>query len=170
MQMTLISLTCAALIALGDFASAQQTTGDVEHEFRGGFPTAEASAKCRDEADYQSAVTAYRFWYPTVSIEGVMQGNRSAGAKDAEAFTYVVAGPRQMALTKGPYTRMSTTGTVCPRSGEFYALMFSHSDTQIFQIFWEHANEDISFERKRNLLIMDNASWREGQIHQMRSF
>ncbi|MBI4965807.1 MAG: IS630 family transposase [Desulfomonile tiedjei] len=59
---------------------------------------------------------------------------------------------------EGTHIRMSATGTVCPRSGEFHALMFSHSDTEIFRIFLDHANEDIGFERKRNLLIMDNAS------------
>ena len=42
-------------------------------------------------------------------------------------------------------------------------LMFSHSDTEIFQIFLDHANEDIRFERKRNLLIMDNASWHKSK-------
>jgi len=60
---------------------------------------------------------------------------------------------------EGTHIRMSATGTVCPRTGEFYALMFSHSDTEIFQIFLDHANQDISFTRKRNLLILDRASW-----------
>ena len=64
---------------------------------------------------------------------------------------------------EGTHIRMSATGTVCPRTGEFYALMFSHSDTEIFQIFVDHANEDICFERKRNLLIMDNASWHKSK-------
>ncbi len=64
---------------------------------------------------------------------------------------------------EGTHIRMSATGTVCPRTGEFYALMFSRSDTEIFQIFLDHANEDIRFERKRNLLIMDNATWHKSK-------
>ncbi len=36
---------------------------------------------------------------------------------------------------QGSHIRMSATGTVCPRTGEFYALVFSHSDTQVFQTF-----------------------------------
>ena len=36
--------------------------------FPGGFPTEQAAAKLRDDADFQRAVTAYRFWYPTVSV------------------------------------------------------------------------------------------------------
>lgn len=60
---------------------------------------------------------------------------------------------------QGSHIRMSATGIVCPRAGEFYALIFSHSDTEIFQTFLDHANADISFQRKRNILILDNASW-----------
>ena len=60
---------------------------------------------------------------------------------------------------QGTHIRMSVTGMVCPRTGEFYALMFSHTDTQIFQIFLDHANQDIQPQRKRNILICDNASW-----------
>lgn len=48
---------------------------------------------------------------------------------------------------------MSVTGMVCPRTGEFYALMFSHTDTQVFQVFLDHANQDIALQRKRNILI-----------------
>lgn len=63
----------------------------------------------------------------------------------------------------GAHIRMNVTGVVCPRTGEFYALEFSHSDTQIFQIFLEHANRDIPFQRKRNILILDNASWHKSK-------
>ncbi len=54
-------------------------------------------------------------------------------------------------------------GKVSPRTGEFYGLEFSHNDTEIYQAFLEHANEDIKLSRKRNLLIMDNASWHKSK-------
>jgi hypothetical protein len=63
----------------------------------------------------------------------------------------------------GAHLRMNTAGMVLPRKGEFYALEFSHSDTEIFQIFLDHANQDISFERPRNVLILDNASWHKSK-------
>ncbi len=63
----------------------------------------------------------------------------------------------------GAHLRMNTTGMVLPRKGEFYALEFSHSDTEIFQIFLDHANQDITFERPRNVLILDNASWHKSK-------
>src|SRR5208283_3720086 len=62
-------------------------------------------------------------------------------------------------LYEGTHIRMNVTGAVCPRTGEFYALILPHSDTEIFQVFLDQANQDIQFERKRNLLICDNASW-----------
>ena len=80
--------------------------------------------------------------------------------------------PRRRFATKGdkilqPYSgahiRMNVTGVVKPRTGEFYALEFSHSDTEIFQVFLDHANQDISFDRPRNLLILDNASWHKSK-------
>ena len=46
-----------------------------------------------------------------------------------------------------------------PRTGQFYALEFTHSDSEVFQVFLDHANGDLKRERPRNLLIMDNASW-----------
>lgn len=64
---------------------------------------------------------------------------------------------------KGSHIRMNVTGVVCPRTGEFYALEFSHSDTQIFQIFLEHANRDVAFQRRRNIVILDNASWHKSK-------
>jgi putative transposase len=60
---------------------------------------------------------------------------------------------------QGAHIRMSVTGMVCPRTGEFYALLFSHTDTRVFQVFLDNANQDIQLQRKRNVLICDNASW-----------
>jgi len=56
---------------------------------------------------------------------------------------------------QGTPLRTSVTGTVCPRTGEFYSLIFSHSDTEVFQTFLDHANTDISFQRSCNLTVKD---------------
>lgn|SRR5271169_461166 len=63
----------------------------------------------------------------------------------------------------GSHIRMNVIGTVLPRTGEFYALEFSHCDTEIFQIFLDHANRDLSFQRSRNIIILDNASWHKSK-------
>jgi hypothetical protein len=67
--------------------------------FKGGFPPPDDARKARDEADYQRAVTAYRFWYPTVSCEGIFNGFRAAGADDNDKIAIFPAVPRQIGFT-----------------------------------------------------------------------
>ncbi len=59
----------------------------------------------------------------------------------------------------GEHLRMNVTGVVCPRTGQFYALEFTHSDSETFQVFLDEANRDLTFGRKRQVLVLDNASW-----------
>lgn len=63
----------------------------------------------------------------------------------------------------GDHVRMNITGMTCPRTGVFYGLEFSHTDTDVFQCFLDHANADVKLHRRRNLLIMDNASWHKSK-------
>lgn len=72
---------------------------EARYPFQGGYPTPEASAEARQDRLLQTALVAYRFWYPTVSVEGIFQGNRSLGIEDGKAWGYAAAGPRQVALT-----------------------------------------------------------------------
>lgn len=44
-------------------------------------------------------MVAYHFWYPTVSAEGIFQGNRDAGIQDNVGGVILAAGPRQVAFT-----------------------------------------------------------------------
>lgn len=63
-------------------------------------------------------------------------------------------------ITKnGDHIRMNVMGMVCPRTGEFFAIEVSHSDTDTFQAFLAEAGKSIEFKRKRNILILDNAAW-----------
>jgi transposase len=58
---------------------------------------------------------------------------------------------------------MNVTGMICSRQGEFYALEFTHTDNEVFQVFLDYANQDIKLERRRNGLICDNANWHKGK-------
>jgi transposase len=63
-------------------------------------------------------------------------------------------------ITKnGDHVRMNVMGMVCPRTGEFFAIEASHSDSDTFQAFLDEAGRFIQFKRSRNILILDNASW-----------
>jgi hypothetical protein len=70
-----------------------------ETGFRGGFPTSAASQKARDAEDFERAVTAYRFWYPTVSCEGIFNGGRELGLNVNEDMMILSAGPRHVVFT-----------------------------------------------------------------------
>jgi transposase len=54
---------------------------------------------------------------------------------------------------------MNVMGMVCPRKGEFFAIETSHSDFETFQAFLDEANKPITFQRSKNILILDNATW-----------
>ncbi|WP_020469485.1 DUF1254 domain-containing protein [Zavarzinella formosa] len=83
----------SVMLLASAFALAQDSS------FKGGFPSPEAAQKARDAADYERAVTAYRFWYPTVSLEGIFNGNREQGINDNEAMPILLAGPRHVGFT-----------------------------------------------------------------------
>src|SRR6185312_10789641 len=59
----------------------QQPTG---YSFAQGYPAGDAAQRAYADNDFSRAVQAYHFWYPTVSAEGIFQGNRDAGIQ-AEA-------------------------------------------------------------------------------------
>jgi hypothetical protein len=59
----------------------------------------------------------------------------------------------------GEHLPMNVTGLAGPRTGQFYALEFTHSDSTVFQVFLDHANRDVNLERPRNIIICDNAAW-----------
>ena len=69
------------------------------YKFRAGYPTRKAAAQSINETDLMRAVTAYRFFYPTVSMEGVFQGQRNAGVKDNRSALILAGAPRHRLFT-----------------------------------------------------------------------
>lgn len=68
-------------------------------DFVGGYPSANTAAAALDAADRARAVTAYRFFYPTVSVEGIFNGNREIGLADNAGIGMAATGPRQVGFT-----------------------------------------------------------------------
>lgn len=67
---------------------------------------------------------------------------------------------RKTRITKnGGHLRMNVIGMVCPRTGQFFAIEASHSDSVTYQAFLDQADKTAFFQRTKNVLIMDNASW-----------
>ncbi len=76
---------------------------------------------------------------------------------------WAVKGSKPRVVHNGDHIRLNILGTVCPRSGEFFAIEASHCDTEVFQVFLDEAAQTIIPTRKRNILILDNASWHKGK-------
>jgi transposase len=72
-------------------------------------------------------------------------------------------GEKTRATKNGDHVRMNVTGMICPRTGAAYLLEFSHSDTDTFQAFLNQANQDLTLDRPRNLIVLDNASWHKAK-------
>ena len=67
---------------------------------------------------------------------------------------------RKTRVTKnGDHLRMNVLGMVCPRSGQFFAIEATHVDSDVFQAFLDEANKYIQREKRRNIVILDNATW-----------
>ena len=60
-----------------------------EYEFDGGFPTLETIQRAYDDADLNRAITAYRFFYPSVSGMCVYNGNIDSGMVPNRVFCVV---------------------------------------------------------------------------------
>jgi transposase len=89
-------------------------------------------------------------WYgDETGIEGEPKPRRS----------WAIKGSRPRVTHNGDHIRLNILGTVCPRSGEFFAIEASHCDTDVFQVFLDEAAKSIIPARKRNIIILDNASW-----------
>ncbi len=76
---------------------------------------------------------------------------------------WIQKGEQGKVTRNGDHVRMNVSGMVCPRTGQFFALELSHSDTEMFQLLLDEANRHVKLERSRNLLIMDNASWHKSK-------
>jgi hypothetical protein len=118
---TRLTVAAASLLAAGALLAglaSGRPAQDAPYPFKDGFPTPEGTKKAHDDADYQRAVTAYRFWYPTVSCEGIFNGNREQGLKDNEDMTIMAAGPRQVAFTANSDTPYGA-GTLDVKDGPY---------------------------------------------------
>jgi hypothetical protein len=57
---------------------------------------------------------------------------------------WAIKGSKPQVVHNGDHIRLNIFGTVCPRSGEFFAIEASHCDTDVFQVFLDEAARKIS--------------------------
>lgn len=72
---------------------------NLDYEFVGGYPTESAIKKAYDDADLTRAIQAYKFFYPTVSGEGLVKGNDSIKIIPNKSFGTLDTKPGQIGFT-----------------------------------------------------------------------
>ncbi|AKQ61533.1 DUF1254 domain-containing protein [Bordetella hinzii] len=90
------TLIAALALACAGTVQAKDTNA---YRFERGYPTAQTSRQARADQALQRALIAYRYWYPTVSMEGIFNGNRVAGIADGKQWGIAATGPRQVGFT-----------------------------------------------------------------------
>ncbi len=92
-----------AVLPLSGCGQSKQTqtarTNDEATSFVGGYPTGDTAQKAYDDADLNSAIQAYKFFYPTVSIESTWKGNVAAGLSTNNQFVIMKGSPKQLVFT-----------------------------------------------------------------------
>lgn len=64
----------------------------------------------------------------------------------------------------GAHLRRSVIGAVCPDSGEFFSLVFHRCNTEIFQAFLDEMAKTVPKKKdKKQIIVLDNASWHKGK-------
>ena len=87
---TILALICALAPTVANSQAAESP-----YIFERGYPTAKTIQKAYDAADLRRAIEAYKFFYPTLGTEAVMQQMQAAGTKPNEAGIVMATGPRQ---------------------------------------------------------------------------
>ncbi len=69
------------------------------YDFANGFPTYGGAVQANNDSLLARAVTAYKFFYPTVSMEATFQGNRDAGITDNNSALIMATYPHHLLFT-----------------------------------------------------------------------
>ncbi len=72
------------------------TTG---YTFERSYPSGDTAQKAYDNADLSNAITAYKLFYPTVSIAATWKGNAAAGLVTNRQFMILEGSPKQFVFT-----------------------------------------------------------------------
>lgn len=128
-----------------------------EHGFRLKVP--QCWPDRQDEMLRQAFVEQLKVWLKDPHIDLWYLDEMGIEGDPRPRRRWVKKGEKPRVPYRGEHIRMSVSGMICPRSGQFYALEFTHTDSVVFQTFLDHANNDLQLQRGRNLLICDNAAW-----------
>jgi hypothetical protein len=96
----LLALTFSGCTKKETVISDSSKTAEADgYEFVGGYPTEATIQKAYDDADLNRAIQAYKFFYPTVSGEGLVKGNDSINIIPNKSFGTLDTKPGQIGFT-----------------------------------------------------------------------
>ena len=113
----------------------------------------------QDEEQRQAFVERLRAWLGDADVELWFQDEMGVEGDPRPRRRWAKKGEKTRGTKNGDHIRVNVSGMVCPRTGEVFAMGFTHSDRECFQLMLDEANKSVRIERRRNLLVMDNASW-----------
>ncbi len=70
-----------------------------DYKFADGYPSDESAQKAYDDADLNRAIQVYKFFYPTVSGQSIINGNKAIGVIPNKKFGILDAKPRHVGFT-----------------------------------------------------------------------
>ena len=113
----------------------------------------------QDEELREAFVKRLRAWLHDADVELWFQDEMGVEGDPRPRRRWAKKGEKTRGVKNGDHIRLNVSAMVCPRTGEVFAMGFTHSDRECFQLMLEEANKTVRTERRRNLLVMDNASW-----------
>lgn len=117
----------------------------------------------QDETARAAFVEEVKRWLADERIDLWYQDEMGVEGDPRPRRRWIQKGAKGHVTRNGDHIRMNVSGMVCPRTGQFFALILPHSDGEMFQILLDEAHQGVRFERPRNLLIMDNAAWHKNK-------
>lgn len=88
-----------------DAGTAQNS--NASYSFERGFPVGDSAQKGYDDTDLNTAITAYKFFYPSVSMMGTWEGNIAVGSITNKSFVLMNGSPHQVVFTPNSDTPYS---------------------------------------------------------------
>ncbi|MET0815834.1 MAG: DUF1254 domain-containing protein [Pseudoxanthomonas sp.] len=108
------------------------------YRFTGGYPDKKTIQRAYADADFNRALTAYRFFYPTVSIVGTWKGNLKGGVVPNKIFALLEGTPNQLVFTPNsdtPYAGLALDLGIGPIVVEFPPGPLMSSTNDLNQIW-----------------------------------
>lgn len=135
----MLPVVCAVVACREESREPAEQGQPIGYSFEEGYPAHDAAQRAYADTDFGRAVQAYHFWYPTVSAEGIFQGNRDLGIQDNVGGGISAAGPRQVGFTLNsdtPYASATLDVSQGPMvveipAGPFIGLVDDHNQTWV---------------------------------------